>query len=74
MESKRNQRVLSVALGLGMVITGSYFVVPLAIASYLIGLMLVGFGMEPRMQDDSPPSAPKPPMMSKSAKRTRRKK
>jgi hypothetical protein len=38
----------NIIFGLGLVVGGSAFVMPLNIAAYLIGLMLLGFGFVPK--------------------------
>jgi len=62
----RHESVLSVVLGAGLVVTGSFYTLPFMAAAYLFGLMLLGFGFEPRMLDDDMPKA-------KAAKKPRRK-
>ncbi|MEW6748876.1 MAG: hypothetical protein AB1295_04180 [Candidatus Micrarchaeota archaeon] len=71
MKSPKHHRIFSIVLGTGLLIMGSFFVLPLMVAAYMLGLMLIGFGAEPRMADEaeaafkSSPSA-KPPVMSAS--------
>lgn len=52
MQSAKSQRVFSILLGFGLLITGSFFVLPLMVAAYILGLMLIGFGVEPRMVEE----------------------
>jgi membrane protein implicated in regulation of membrane protease activity len=74
MESVKHQRIFSVVLGMGLLITGSFFVLPLMVAAYIIGLMLIGFGFEPRMGEDSAEKGISAPAASKAVKAVKAKK
>ncbi|MEW6721846.1 MAG: hypothetical protein AB1324_01135 [Candidatus Micrarchaeota archaeon] len=51
---KTEERMKSVVLGLGLVGGGMFlFITPLNIAGLLIGLMLSGFGANPRAGEDN---------------------
>ena len=64
------ESVLSVVLGGGLIVTGSFYTLPFMAAAYLFGLMLLGFGFEPRMHEDDMPMAK--PAVKKAAKRRRK--
>ena len=60
MKSVKHQRIFSVVFGFGLVIIGSFYILPFMIAAYLFGMMLIGFGLNSKMsEDDLPISAPK---------------
>ncbi len=67
----RNESVFSVVLGAGLIVTGSFYTMPFMAAAYLFGLMLLGFGFEPRMLDDDLPA---PKAQKKPGKRRSKKK
>ena len=53
MRSVKHQRIFSVVLGFGLLIMGSFFVLPLMVAAYMLGLMLIGFGVDSRMSNEA---------------------
>ncbi len=61
MKTSQDLRVKRVVFGMGLMAVGTVFVMPLSFASYIIGLLLVGFGIDPRgteyPEDDLPPAA-----------------
>ncbi|MFH0737473.1 MAG: hypothetical protein V1827_02155 [Candidatus Micrarchaeota archaeon] len=74
MKSVKHQRIFSVVLGFGLVIIGSFYVLPFMIAAYLFGMMLIGFGLNSKMSEDDPPVASKPAKAVKSKKPSKRRK
>ena len=48
MKTTRDERIARVVLGLGVMFVGSFSFIELAIAGYLIGLLLIGIGVYPK--------------------------
>ena len=65
MKSAKHQRIFSVVLGAGLLVTGSFFALPLMVAAYILGLMLIGFGIESRMTDEPAEIMPVAPARSR---------
>lgn len=48
MKTSIQERVTRILLGLGLVVCGYFFILPLKLPAVYLGLMIVGFGIDPR--------------------------